>query len=121
MSDDHANASNITETLAAYFNMDVVVFRTGDVEPMLTKCWATVCDAGLTISQHWVNASLLIGILVVLLQLLLMLLVMTMSLMLVKMVTIVRQLYSFIFSEKNDTLSQCCYNCGSTSQTLAQH
>ena len=30
-----------------------------DVEPMLVQCWATVCDAGPTLNQHWFNASCL--------------------------------------------------------------
>ena len=32
-----------------------------DIEPMLVKCWATVCDAGRTLKLHWVNVSCLLG------------------------------------------------------------
>ena len=30
-------------------------------EPMLVWCWATVCDAGPTWNQHWLNMSCLLG------------------------------------------------------------
>ena len=29
--------------------------QTGDARPMLVYCWATVCDGGPTVNQHWVN------------------------------------------------------------------
>ena len=35
--------------------------QTRNIEPMLVYRWATVCDVGLTLSQHWVNVSCLPG------------------------------------------------------------
>ena len=35
--------------------------QTRGIEPMLFECWATVYDAGLTLKQHWFNASCLLG------------------------------------------------------------
>ena len=32
-----------------------------DVDPMLVQCWLTICDAGPASSQHWFNASCLLG------------------------------------------------------------
>ena len=36
--------------------------RTRRIDPMLVLCWTTVCDAGPTWNQHWVNAWCLLGI-----------------------------------------------------------
>ena len=30
--------------------------QTPDVESVLVQCWATVCDAGPALNQHWLNA-----------------------------------------------------------------
>ena len=35
--------------------------KTRAAEPMLSKCWSTVCDAGPTITQHWLIVSRLLG------------------------------------------------------------
>ena len=39
--------------------MKVEVFsqQTGDIDPVLDQCWATVYDAGPTLVQHWVDVS----------------------------------------------------------------
>ena len=29
-----------------------------DARPMLVQCWATVCDAGPTLKQHWVSTAI---------------------------------------------------------------
>ena len=36
--------------------------KTPGVEPMLVKCWATVCDAGPALNQHWLIVPYLLGI-----------------------------------------------------------
>ena len=35
--------------------------QTRHVDPMLSWCWSSVCDAGPTLAQHWVNVSRLPG------------------------------------------------------------
>ena len=35
--------------------------QTRDIHPRLIQCWSTVCDAGPTLYQHWVNVSRLLG------------------------------------------------------------
>ena len=32
-----------------------------DFDPMLVRCWPTICDAGPTSIQHWFNALCLLG------------------------------------------------------------
>ena len=32
-----------------------------DTDPMLGQCWATVCEAGITLTLHWFNVSRLLG------------------------------------------------------------
>ena len=36
-----------------YYVNSVITQQTGDVEPMLVWCWASVCDAGPPLHQHW--------------------------------------------------------------------
>ena len=43
--------------------------KTRDVDPMPLQCWISFCDDGLTLQQHRVNASCLLGILTVYTQL----------------------------------------------------
>ena len=35
--------------------------QTRDVDPLLHQCWPTVCDAGPTLIQQWINVSCLLG------------------------------------------------------------
>ena len=35
--------------------------QTRNIDPVLGHCWVTVCDAGPTSPQHWVNVSCLLG------------------------------------------------------------
>ena len=46
-----------------YYSVLVLVHTPSkhDVDQMLDQCWPTVCDAGLASSQHWFNASCLLG------------------------------------------------------------
>ena len=41
--------------------LDISSQQTRDIEPMLALCWADVYDVGPTLSQHWLNASCLLG------------------------------------------------------------
>ena len=41
-------------------NREISSYQAHDVEPMLLYCWATVCDAGPTLSQHWLNVPCLL-------------------------------------------------------------
>ena len=39
---------------------DLRAQQTRDYEPVLFYCWSTVCDAGPTLKQHWLNISCLL-------------------------------------------------------------
>ena len=38
-------------------NSQTIPANTLDTKPMLAECWSTVCDAGPTLSQHWLYGS----------------------------------------------------------------
>ena len=40
---------------------DLLRQKTRAAEPMLGKCWPTVCDAGPTLTQHWLIVPRLLG------------------------------------------------------------
>ena len=73
--------------------------QTRYVEPMLFFSWASVADDGPTFKRHWLNVSCLLG----------------------HDISIFMHDVFWVFSSKQDTLTQCCLKVGPLSATLAQH
>ena len=101
--------------------------QTRNAHPVLVYCWASVCDAGPTINQHWMNDGyhsvidrgqctaiwLRIAELIYQTHLL--------NLYVYWRLNLPRVLWHDCHPSKNKTLTQCWFNAGRTSQTVRRH